>query len=57
MLDIARNNYIGWLYKKGIDFYFPSSTLQSNTFNFNGRILRTLSWPSASEGIGGVVYE
>ncbi len=42
---------------KGIDFYFPVVLNQTNTYNFNGRILRTPSWPSSTEGIGVVVFE
>ena len=42
---------------KGVDFYFPAGITVTNTFNFNGRILRTPSWPSSPDGIGVVVYD
>ena len=42
---------------KGIDFHFTVNASQSNTYNYNGRILHTPSWPSSTEGIGVVVYE
>lgn len=42
---------------KGVDYYFPASITTTNTFNFNGRILRTPSWPSSPDGIGVVVYD
>jgi pimeloyl-ACP methyl ester carboxylesterase len=41
----------------GADFYFPTASPESTTFDFNGRILKTRNWPSSDEGVSVALYE
>jgi hypothetical protein len=42
---------------KGADIYFPTTTKQTITMSFNGRVLKATNWKSNTEGVNVMVFE
>ena len=42
---------------KGADIYFPTTTKQTITMSFNGRVLKATNWKSNTEGVNVMVCE
>ncbi len=55
MTTIGAFNAIPFL--KGADIYFPTTTRQTITMSFNGRVLKATNWKSNSEGVNVMVFE
>ncbi len=42
---------------KGADIYFPTTSKQTITMSFNGRVLKATNWKSNTEGVNVMVFE
>ena len=41
----------------GADIYFTTTTKQTITMSFNGRVLKATNWKSNTEGVNVMVFE